>query len=495
MVITIQQAVTAHKEGRLKEAEHLYHSILKEQPEHLDANNNLGIILQNSGKLEEAEKHYRKAIDIKSNFAEAHNNLGNTLKDLGKLDEAVTSYKKAIEIKPGFFEANDSLNNLLFLIGKINDAEVGFKKMIALNPDHAEAYFNLGVINDNQNKLEEAEKYYKKTIELKSDIAAAHNNLGVILKNQDKFDESLKNFKTAIKIKSDFFEAHNNLGIALYELNRFEEAIHSHKKAIEFNPNFAEAYNCLSVTQNSLGNFDESLINCKKAIALNPNFSKAHDNLAVLLKQNKLLDAIKTTKLQKKKTKNYLDNIDINKYQPGIRLTSNPFISNRKVEAELLANLYKTNAKKLDDVDPGYLRYGNGRSSNYELFQNNSSITKTVEEDLISIMKKAVNSDIFIMESFFNIFETGSGIASHNHINKFDQINRLIDQKFSLTYYLDVGDQNCDEPGILKLYNPDEEILPSNGTIVIFPANRIHLAAYGGKTDRVMIGVNFFSLI
>ena len=165
------------------------------------------------------------------------------------------------------------------------------------------------------------------------------------------------------------------------------------------------------------------------------------------------------------------------------------------MEAELLANLYKTNTKKLDDVDPGYLRYGNGRSSNYELFQNNSSITKTVEEDLISIMKKAVNSDIFIMESFFNIFETGSGIASHNHINKFDQINRLIDQKFSLTYYLDVGDQNCDEPGTLKLYNPDEEILPSNGTIVIFPANRKHLAVYGGKTDRVMIGVNFYSLI
>ena len=110
-------------------------------------------------------------------------------------------------------------------------------------------------------------------------------------------------------------------------------------------------------------------------------------------------------------------------------------------------------------------------------------------------MKKAVNSDIFIMESFFNIFETGSGIASHNHINKFDQIKGLIDQKFSLTYYLDVGDQNCDEPGTLKLYNPDEEILPSNGTIVIFPANRKHSAVYGGKTDRVMIGVNFYSLI
>ena len=90
---------------------------------------------------------------------------------------------------------------------------------------------------------------------------------------------------------------------------------------------------------------------------------------------------------------------------------------------------------------------------------------------------------------------TGSGLASHHHINNFDRKHNLGNQKYSLTYYLTVGDQNCNEPGILKLYDPNEEILPSEGTIVIFPANRLHSASYGGKTDRVMIGVNFYSLI
>ena len=86
-------------------------------------------------------------------------------------------------------------------------------------------------------------------------------------------------------------------------------------------------------------------------------------------------------------------------------------------------------------------------------------------------------------------------MASHHHINNFDRKHNLGDQKYSLTYYLTVGDQNCSEPGILKLYDPNEEILPSEGTIVIFPANRLHSAAYGGKSDRIMIGVNFYSLI
>ena len=57
-----------------------------------------------------------------------------------------------------------------------------------------------------------------------------------------------------------------------------------------------------------------------------------------------------------------------------------------------------------------------------------------------------------------------------------------------------MGDQDCSEPGILKLFDPEIKILPSSGTIVIFPASRLHSAAYGGKTDRVMIGVNFYSL-
>jgi hypothetical protein len=67
-------------------------------------------------------------------------------------------------------------------------------------------------------------------------------------------------------------------------------------------------------------------------------------------------------------------------------------------------------------------------------------------------------------------------------------------QKYSLQYYLSVGDQNCSEPGMLKLYEPTEDVLPGEGMITIIPASRMHSAVYNGKTDRVMIGVNFYSL-
>ena len=40
-----------------------------------------------------------------------------------------------------------------------------------------------------------------------------------------------------------------------------------------------------------------------------------------------------------------------------------------------------------------------------------------------------------------------------------------------------------------------QEILPTNGMIMIIPASRLHSAVYNGKVDRVMIGVNFYSLL
>ena len=61
-------------------------------------------------------------------------------------------------------------------------------------------------------------------------------------------------------------------------------------------------------------------------------------------------------------------------------------------------------------------------------------------------------------------------------------------------YYLSVGDQNCSEPGTLKLFAPDEDILPREGMIIIIPAGRKHSAVYDGETDRIMIGANFYSI-
>ena len=152
-------------------------------------------------------------------------------------------------------------------------------------------------------------------------------------------------------------------------------------------------------------------------------------------------------------------------------------------------------SRPLDKTKTKDGRYGNGSCSlNFQLFEDKSSIIKTLSSDLIRIVSDAVKSQVYFYDSFFNILGAGGGSHPHNHLQSQDNVMNLWKQKYSLVYYLSVGDQDCSEPGILKLYDPEEEILPCDGMIVIIPAGRLHSAVYGGEKDRIIIGINFYSL-
>ena len=68
---------------------------------------------------------------------------------------------------------------------------------------------------------------------------------------------------------------------------------------------------------------------------------------------------------------------------------------------------------------------------------------------------------------------------------------RSLEKKYSLVYYLSVGDQDCDNPSILQFYNHNAEVLPSNGMMILFPADRYHSVKYNGNRERIIIGINF----
>ena len=387
----------------------------------------------------------------------------------GDLEEAERLYQIILENQPQNTEIINNLGNLLFDLGRFNEAEIHYRKVIEINPNHNTVYYNLGILLKKVNRLDESENNFRKAIELNPDFINAHLNLGSTLKELSKLDEAVVSFKKTIELKPDYAEAHINLGNILSALGKHDDAESSINKGIELNPDLADAYTLL---QNSFT-------------------------------RRVLLDLIKSKKDEEKKKLNFFKKIykkifDIFNHDSNSdiykRLTSAPFISSRKVESELINGLYRLSCKKLNDTKGVF--FGKGRhSKNFRLFENDLLILKTVEKDLTSIMKQAVKSDIFISDSFFNILTAGGGSNLHTHIDEFDKAQGLLKKKYSLSYYLSVGDQNCSEPGIFKLHEPNEEILPSDGMIMIFPSTRKHSAVYGGMTDRVLIGINFYSLI
>ena len=166
---------------------------------------NQAISAHQEGKLEEAEKNYNKTITLKPDHAVAHVNLGTLLQRLGKFEEAETSYKKGIELKPGFFQAYFNLGNVLKILGKLEEAETCYKKTIMLKPDFATAFNNLGNIEMELGKHQEAEVSYKKAIELKPDFAGAYDNLGNVKMKLGKYDEAEINYKKAMEFEPRYF--------------------------------------------------------------------------------------------------------------------------------------------------------------------------------------------------------------------------------------------------------------------------------------------------
>ena len=67
MELTIDQAlqrgVAAHKEGNLQDAERLYRAILQSQPNHPDANHNLGVLAVSMNKAEAALPLFKAALE------------------------------------------------------------------------------------------------------------------------------------------------------------------------------------------------------------------------------------------------------------------------------------------------------------------------------------------------------------------------------------------------------------------------------------------------
>ena len=436
-----------YQSGRLGDAEILALSITRDFPNHNFSWMILAAVFKAIGRNTEALNANQTAVELSPQDAEAHSNLGVTLQELGRLNEAEVSLRQAIVLKPNYPEAHNNLGNALKEQGRLDEAEASYRQAIVLKPGYANAHSNLGATLQELGRLDEAEASYIQAIALKPNYAEAYSNLGVTLQELGRLEEAEESLKHAITLKPDFALAHYGLTKVLYNMSYKDSALESIKKANVIDPKSKDFSLLLSVLQ----------------------ARKARENTAEGVKNTITSDCL-------------------------IIPASKILELNRSVEQELITYLYSRKLLDLDkEKDPSF---GDTRGSKYDLFEDNHPRIQKLEIDLHSILSKAFNSDIFIKDSFFSIFGAGGGTTRHQHVDKNDKDSTfsLAKQKYALVYYLSVGDQDCTAPGFLKFYEPSEEILPKKGLITIFPAERYHSSFYSGKKDRVIVGVNFYTL-
>ena len=540
----LQQGVTAHKEGKLQDAERLYQAILQSQPLHPDANHNLGLIAVSVNKADAALPLFKTALEanpkmdqfwlsyIDALIKEKQFETASKILEQGKKEGLSGNKVDALEIvlTPTIQvnESKSALQKKRLTLSEKRKKLADNKKQKKAKKQHLKGQPSEAEINNllqyyQNGQYEDAEKLALATTQRFPEYQLAYKVLGSVLTKAGRTNKALVANQRSVQLGPKDAQAHSNLGNTLQALGKLEEAEESYREAIALNSSYTETYYNLGFTLKVLGRLEEAEARFRQAIAKRPDDALAHYQMALVLYINgdidsgleslkkaynidpKSQDIRSTLAILKSRKYNEKIGVRVGELSNLVNLAvpiPNQLIFNRVVEAELIDKLYEMNSIEVERFDNGfvlYARYGNGRcSTDFQMFEGEgeSSILKGLKEDLINIMKRAVKSEVYINDSFFNIIGAGGGTTPHMHLNKNDEDERLNfgKQKYSLVYYLSVGDQNCSEPGVLKLYDPNEEILPVEGMIVIIPAGRRHSAVYGGKKDRVMIGINFYSL-
>lgn len=233
-------------------------------PEHAQALNNLGWLLQSKGDYTGARKAFEQAIEIQESLkfkndgklATLYNNLAALLTFLGDSQSALPIYEKAITIQSGIAgeptadvaktEAN--IGVILAQQGSIDKAVPRFEKALAiieknLGPDHldnAAILSHLATANQARGKLPEAR------VQLERALSIREKSLPV---NHPDIAESLSNL-ASISV------AQGNLGEALTKLNR---SLEMNEKTIgSEHPDVALTLNSIGGTQWLMGQRSEA---------------------------------------------------------------------------------------------------------------------------------------------------------------------------------------------------------------------------------------------
>jgi Flp pilus assembly protein TadD len=206
--------------GGVADPEAIYANLVEIAPGYDQAQNNLGVALNEKGDTQGAMEHFESALQANPEYAEAHYNMGVALASLGQTDESERHYRKAIELqkkvlqkKTDYSGAHVNLGNALRSRGKIEEAAKHFREAVDMDPNNASAQYNLGVSLHQSGDLDGAVRAYGRAVELRPDWYPPMNGLAWILATHD--DPGKRNARAAIEIaeQADRMTGSNNAQI------------------------------------------------------------------------------------------------------------------------------------------------------------------------------------------------------------------------------------------------------------------------------------------
>jgi radical SAM superfamily enzyme YgiQ (UPF0313 family)/Flp pilus assembly protein TadD len=334
----LKQAIAQHQAGQFQDAERIYREILQAQPNHPDANHNLGVLAIQVKQPVAGLPHLKMALETNPNQGQYWLSYIEGLIQTGQTDAArqvleqgrqrglqgvvadalaerlnssiqapeqskeayeessqksppalTTSLKKSKKNNPHKTHPNPQEINALLLLfnqGKFQEAAVLARTMTERFPLHGFAWGVLGAVFKMSGRNAEALIPLQKAVEYSPGDAGALYNLGIILNDLGRLSEAETNYRRALKIKPHFAEAHNNLANTLKNLGRPEEAEACYRQALLIKPDYPEAHNNLGNILQESGRTAEAEASYRQVLLIKPDYPEAYNNLGNILQES-----------------------------------------------------------------------------------------------------------------------------------------------------------------------------------------------------------------
>jgi TolB-like protein/Flp pilus assembly protein TadD/DNA-binding winged helix-turn-helix (wHTH) protein len=162
--------------GRSAQAEALYRTALRSDPDNADNYIGLGEALDGQHRTADAERAFRQAVELEPTYADAQTALGNFLFSHGRTAAAVATYRRVVELVPASPVAFNNLGAALEMGGDFQGAATAFERSLALEPTRS-AYSNLGTDYYFLGRQAEAARMYTHATELAPEDHRVWGNL------------------------------------------------------------------------------------------------------------------------------------------------------------------------------------------------------------------------------------------------------------------------------------------------------------------------------
>ncbi len=179
-------------EGNLRGALAELLKAIKLDPDDVELNHQLALVLRNLGQYDLSLKYFQRTLELDPKFSDARNNMGTLYLMMEKWDPAIACFKEALKDlvynTPQY--AYNNMGYAYYRKGDYDQAIRCYREAIRCAKPYAVAYANLGMAYAAKGDLDQAAAAYKEAIFYAPKDAAAHLGLSRVLMRQEKAEEA-----------------------------------------------------------------------------------------------------------------------------------------------------------------------------------------------------------------------------------------------------------------------------------------------------------------